>query len=408
MSSDKLKSSGSGLFKLRRDPSKPILKPSTKRHVFYIAVAGFIVGLLFGVAMDKAKMNVPSVVQAQMQLDTFSLFKFFFAGTGLGAIVLSTFQYMGAYQRTATRSALGTKWLYGGNIIGGAMIGFSMALTGSCPGNMFAQFAIGLPGTVYVLLGGIVGAILFGYGMNFITRRNSKAFTLQASPYFDEALKLPFIPSSKTYLVTSMIIGPIMIAVAFWLENVSPWRKEVETSMGPYVINVLDQVTHKDPWSLDQPVWDPAVAGLLAGFLQVFAIILMETTLMASSAYCTIAAGTSLMIDINLEDNSPYLASFLTENQMFVMLFHGGIFLGALYSASHGNMLNYPLPPAAPFQQFLSGVFVIFGARLANGCTSGQGLSGVARLSVAAIVTSAAIFGGGIFFRFLFLALGVV
>lgn len=46
---------------------------------------------------------------------------------------------------------------------------------------------------------------------------------------------------------------------------------------------------------------------------------------------------------------------------------------------------------------------MLFGARLADGCTSGHGLSGVAQLAVGSTVAVAAMFAGGIGAGFLLL-----
>ena len=45
---------------------------------------------------------------------------------------------------------------------------------------------------------------------------------------------------------------------------------------------------------------------------------------------------------------------------------------------------------------FIAGFLMLFGARLADGCTSGHGLSGTAQLAVGSMVAVAAMFAGGI------------
>jgi uncharacterized membrane protein YedE/YeeE len=45
---------------------------------------------------------------------------------------------------------------------------------------------------------------------------------------------------------------------------------------------------------------------------------------------------------------------------------------------------------------FLGGAMMLFGARLASGCTSGHGLSGLGLLSVTSFVAVPAMFAGGI------------
>jgi uncharacterized membrane protein YedE/YeeE len=45
---------------------------------------------------------------------------------------------------------------------------------------------------------------------------------------------------------------------------------------------------------------------------------------------------------------------------------------------------------------FAGGFIMLFGARIADGCTSGHGLSGMAQLAVSSSVAVAAMFAGGI------------
>jgi uncharacterized membrane protein YedE/YeeE len=46
-------------------------------------------------------------------------------------------------------------------------------------------------------------------------------------------------------------------------------------------------------------------------------------------------------------------------------------------------------------QAVLGGVLLTFGARIAGGCTSGHGISGMSQLSISSLVSVAAMFGGG-------------
>jgi len=48
-------------------------------------------------------------------------------------------------------------------------------------------------------------------------------------------------------------------------------------------------------------------------------------------------------------------------------------------------------------QAFLGGFLIIFGARLAGGCTSGHIISGITQLSVSGLMFAAAVFASGIF-----------
>src|SRR5262249_58020463 len=87
----------------------------------------------------------------------------------------------------------------------------------------------------------------------------------------------------------------------------------------------------------------------------------------------------------------------------------GGIALGALVSARLSGAKREPISPIwaralgsdAPGRRyavaFAAGFLMLFGARIADGCTSGHGLSGIAQLAVGSTVAVAAMFARGVF-----------
>jgi uncharacterized membrane protein YedE/YeeE len=63
--------------------------------------------------------------------------------------------------------------------------------------------------------------------------------------------------------------------------------------------------------------------------------------------------------------------------------------LEATYAASHGTAQRYR-------DAFLGGLLIVFGARLAGGCTSGHIISGITQLSVSGFLFGAGVFATGI------------
>jgi hypothetical protein len=85
-----------------------------------------------------------------------------------------------------------------------------------------------------------------------------------------------------------------------------------------------------------------------------------------------------------------------------------GIALGALVSARFAGigrqgvspiwkqaMRNFSLPRRR-VMAFVGGFVLLFGARLAGGCTSGHGISGISQLAVGSVITVIFMFVGGI------------
>lgn len=159
---------------------------------------------------------------------------------------------------------------------------------------------------------------------------------------------------------------------------------------------------------LRDPAWSPYVAGAVIGLLQIPAFILIGTALGASSSYVTVAGSLASLVDPGIAQID-YVARHLAgaKNWWQVALVVG-IALGALISARlsgmkrggyapvwHG-MLGNATPRLRPLMAFGGGFLMVLGARIADGCTSGHGISGMAQLAVGSTIAVAAMFAGGI------------
>lgn len=154
--------------------------------------------------------------------------------------------------------------------------------------------------------------------------------------------------------------------------------------------------------------WSPYVAGVIIGLLQIPAFLLIDTALGASSSYAAVAGWIAALFDPRV-GISGYFVTYMTgatyawETALVV-----GIALGAFLSARASGAKRQPFSPAwtravgvrtvaaRTMMGFAGGFVLLFGARLAGGCTSGHGLSGSAQLAIASLVAVVAMFAGGI------------
>jgi uncharacterized protein len=160
--------------------------------------------------------------------------------------------------------------------------------------------------------------------------------------------------------------------------------------------------------SFRDPAWSPYLTGAVIGLLQIPAFVLIGTALGASSSYVTVAGTLASVIDPAIAQID-YVARHLSgaKNWWQVALVVG-IALGALISArasglarsGHAPVWRAMLGPNAartrPAMAFIGGFLMVFGARIADGCTSGHGISGMAQLAVGSTIAVAAMFAGGI------------
>jgi uncharacterized protein len=160
---------------------------------------------------------------------------------------------------------------------------------------------------------------------------------------------------------------------------------------------------------LAQKAWSPYLAGVVIGFLQIPAFLLIETALGASSSYVTVGGLIASAVDpaiVKIDYVARHVA--LTGKNWWQVALVVGIALGALLSMLLSGAKRAAISPiwaralgtACPVRRslvaFIGGFIMLFGARLADGCTSGHGLSGMAQLAVGSTVAVAAMFAGGI------------
>jgi uncharacterized membrane protein YedE/YeeE len=160
--------------------------------------------------------------------------------------------------------------------------------------------------------------------------------------------------------------------------------------------------------NLTDKAWSPYVAGAIIGLLQIPTFLLMDTALGASSSFVTVAAHFAALFDSGV-GNVKYLASHMwgAKNWWQVAVV-GGIAVGAFLSMRLSGARRQTISPVwartmgtttlaarAPIA-FLAGFVMLFGARIAGGCTSGHGISGMAQLAAGSTVAVAAMFAGGI------------
>ena len=161
--------------------------------------------------------------------------------------------------------------------------------------------------------------------------------------------------------------------------------------------------------SFTEKAWPPYVAGAVIGLLQIPAFLLIETALGASSSYVTIGGLVASWIDpaaVKIDYIARHIAATGKNWWQVALVF--GVAIGALISAKFSGARRQPISPiwsralgsASPARRyaiaFLAGFIMLLGARIADGCTSGHGLSGTAQLAVGSIVAVAAMFAGGI------------
>jgi hypothetical protein len=172
---------------------------------------GLATGIVFGFALEKSRVFEPGVIVGQMQLTNFLMLKIFLAAVMTGLIALAVMN--GLFGVKLSLKPL----LLKADIIGGLILGVGIALAGACPGTTLAQIGAGYRDAIFILLGGIFGALTYGYFDAPIT-----AFFAEKGEKigFDQLLGMPFWMAAVAFAV-------LLAAVLWGLESWQSWREEI-------------------------------------------------------------------------------------------------------------------------------------------------------------------------------------
>jgi len=143
--------------------------------------------------------------------------------------------------------------------------------------------------------------------------------------------------------------------------------------------------------------WSPYVVGAGIGVLSWFTFATADKHLAITLQYEHIAALTEKAVVPQIEETTDYYAvrahQGLSPTIGWYMMLLVGVFLGAMLSSRlSGDHANITVPPLWRWRfggsattrlafAFLGGALMVFGARVAGGCTSGHGISGALQLA---------------------------
>jgi hypothetical protein len=152
-----------------------------------------------------------------------------------------------------------------------------------------------------------------------------------------------------------------------------------------------------------QPYSNPYLAGVLLGLVLLASFLVLGAGLGASGGLARLGAGLSLCVSKPHTLASEYFGAWGERPWNYYLVFMlAGVFAGGLLSALLARRFRVQVergPRASAGRRLilalLGGVIVGFASRLAQGCTSGQALSGGALLLTGSLVFTACVFAGG-------------
>ncbi|HWA32527.1 MAG TPA: DUF6691 family protein, partial [Cyclobacteriaceae bacterium] len=102
-----------------------------------------LVGIVFGLALTKGEAISWFRIQEMFRFESFHMFGIFMTAIPVGAIGLLLIKKTNTKTWEGERIELPVKRYHHGVIFGGLIFGFGWALTGACPGPLYAQIGSG-------------------------------------------------------------------------------------------------------------------------------------------------------------------------------------------------------------------------------------------------------------------------
>ncbi|XP_019851607.1 PREDICTED: uncharacterized protein LOC100641634 [Amphimedon queenslandica] len=344
-------------------------------------------GLIFGLAAEKGQAYLPSVIRNQMTFSQYTMLKLFLPAVATSCGVFSLLAFIPSTRRYfhSVRKAFYDSLAFqsvGKTLLGGAILGTGMTLSGSCPGMIFVQLGTGTQHAVYTFAGCILGAVLYGMIHSSLQSTcKKKQDDDEPSPlsiagnFVDRILSVRYVSVALPFMALLATVS-ILVDILF-----------------PEKINLSGLQRNGIPL-LSQATWNPLLCGVCIGILQLPLAISVKDSIGGSSSYCTLVAK-AVSTTTKQAGNGAFAYFKSYTNDWWQVVYVGSAALGgaasSLLSGTWGSVEG-----VSPLTGFIGGACLLFGARLASGCTSGHGISGTGLLHGFSLLALCSMFGGAI------------
>ncbi|KQO21562.1 transporter [Flavobacterium sp. Leaf82] len=121
-----------------------------------------VVGIFFGIVFVKAEIVSWFRIQEMFQLQSFFMYGVIGSAVAVGLISVQIIKKFNIKTIQGEKIEIQPKVFSKGQIYGGLLFGFGWAITGACPGPLFAQIGTGVTVIVITLISAILGTWFYG------------------------------------------------------------------------------------------------------------------------------------------------------------------------------------------------------------------------------------------------------
>ena len=323
-----------------------------------MTVTILILGVLFGAILQYANLNKFNVISGLALREDFSVAKAIAISIGIGIILLNIEIALGFASYHVK------PFIVGGLILGGLIFGMGMAILGYCPGTLAVSFGEGSLDAFIGIIGGLFGGVFYTLSLPVIKPvlgPNWGAVSLQS-----------LIGTNTIFFILIFVIGIAFILSAFWLQKIDKTKnkKWIFSGIALAILNLI-----------------------------VFSSSVTNRPIGASTTYPYLG---DLISGIT---NNDYFNKIKTPGNWELIFLTGAFIAGLVISLIkkgfkpvliHENWKKYKgiSDIKRIIWAFVGGFILIFGARMAGGCTSGHILSGGMQLAFSSLTFAVFVFIG--------------
>ncbi len=138
------------------------INESELKHPWWYNLKYLAIGLLFGIILVKSEVISWFRIQEMFRLQSFHMFGVIGSAVVVGMLsvwIIKKYKLKTIYGEPIE---FVSRKFNKGNLYGGLLFGFGWAMTGACPGPLFAQIGTGATVTIITLLSAIGGTWVYG------------------------------------------------------------------------------------------------------------------------------------------------------------------------------------------------------------------------------------------------------
>ncbi|MEO7961497.1 MAG: DUF6691 family protein [Ginsengibacter sp.] len=140
----------------------PGYKHADKKHPFIFNLRFVVLGIIFGILLVKSEVISWFRIQEMFHLQSFHMYGVIGSAITTGIISVWLIKRFNIKTISGEEIFIPSKKFHKGQVYGGLLFGFGWALTGACPGPMYAQIGAGSLVIIVSLLSAIAGTWVYG------------------------------------------------------------------------------------------------------------------------------------------------------------------------------------------------------------------------------------------------------